>query len=161
MTKEEKDLLILDLNSRIPHTDVKVYCDVNGVSGTWKLLEFQNLFREARILMGALTKIVSIDKIKPYLRPLYSMTKEEAEKFYKVTGERFTFYPGCKIYDHIPAFDNDCTEFDTFNDDSEYKRVKPEHVISCIDFLNSHLFDYRELITKGLALEASNIIYKL
>ena len=100
------------------------------------------------------------EDIKPYLRPMSSMTKEEAEEFYKVTGDIFKFYPGCKIYDYIPAFDNNCTSFDTFDDEYEYKRVKPENVIACIDFLNIHHFDYHGLIEKGLALEAPEGMYK-
>ena len=159
MTQEDKQLLLKDLCARLLY---KLHCRVFKLNGDIKENDdilYGVIGDNVMTLKSDKDECLMYYQIKPYLRPMSSMTKEEAEEFYKVTEERFTFYPGCEIYDHIPAFDNDCTEFDTFNDDSEYKRVKPEHVISCIDFLNSRHFDYRGLITKGLALEAPEGMY--
>jgi len=43
----------------------------------------------------------------------------------------------------------------------ELSRKEPNHGIDIIDWLNSHHFDYRELIKKGLAIEAPKDMYKL
>ena len=155
MTQEEKDLLLKDLCARLPHhVRVKVWLKDGTIEEG--LFDFEHNYGDVMMDFFFYNKLKDL---KPYLRPIYSMTKEEAEEFYKVTGNIFKFYPGCKIYDHIPAFDNNCTSFDTFDDEYEYKRVKPENVIACIDFLNRHHFDYRGLINLGLALEAKEGMY--
>lgn len=69
---------------------------------------------------------------KPYLRPMSSMTEEE-----------FIHYGATREWKYV---DNDHYEYfatlDTF------------------DWLNSHHFDYRGLIKKGLALEAPRGMYE-
>ena len=74
----------------------------------------------------------SLDTIKPYLRPMSSMTEEEKEEFESVLG-------------HYDENNNPYEDFN-FGDD--------------IDWLNAHHFDYRGLIEKGLALEAPEDMYK-
>ena len=68
---------------------------------------------------------------KPYLRPMSSMTKEEEKEYINIDNLSYT----CPMdYAHFPAF----------------KRI---------DWLNAHHFDYRGLISKGLALEAPEGMY--
>lgn len=76
----------------------------------------------------------SPDDIIPYLRPLSSMTEAEKDEF-----ERLDFE--C---DKMPDFDY----------------VSIEHY-RIFDWLNSHHFDYRDLIGKGLALEAPEGMYNI
>jgi hypothetical protein len=66
--------------------------------------------------------IYNIEDIKPYLRPMSSMTKEEMAKYHSYCDSYYDIY------------------FDT---------------VASIDWLNKHHFDYRHLIEKGLAIEAS------
>ena len=66
-----------------------------------------------------------IENIKPYLRPMSSMTEEERKEY-----DRFIMNGGLGSAEHF-------------------------------DWLNSHHFDYRGLIEKGLALEAPEEMYKL
>ena len=67
---------------------------------------------------------------KPYLRPMSSMTEEEKLLFYQNTLQ--------------------------YNEETGYS----EYTYESIDWLNTHHFDYRGLIEKGLALEAPKEIYK-
>lgn len=70
-------------------------------------------------------------EVKPYLRPMSSMTEEETEEYRNIDNRSYT----CPLYiAHIPAS----------------KRI---------DWLNAHHFDYRGLIPKGLAIEAPEGMY--
>jgi hypothetical protein len=73
-------------------------------------------------------------QIKPYLRPMSSMTDEERGEFRKVGG----------VMSHSP-------QHDTW----AISAFAPE----AYDWLNAHHFDYRGLIEKGLALEAPKGMY--
>ncbi len=74
-------------------------------------------------------------EIIPYLRPMSSMTEEEREGFRVVGG----------VMSH-----------NLQNDSWAIAAFTPE----AYDWLNAHHFDYRELIEKGLALEAPEDMYK-
>jgi len=67
----------------------------------------------------------------PLLRPMSSMTEEEDEEYSK------TLY---------------VTDYGNF--------VTSEPTTRTFDWLNAHHFDYRDLISKGLALEAPKDIYE-
>lgn len=71
---------------------------------------------------------------KPYLRPMSSMTDEEREEFRFVGG----------IMPYNPQ-----------KDSWAIAALTPEGY----DWLNAHHFDYRDLIPKGLALEALKGMY--
>ena len=72
---------------------------------------------------------VPVEFIKPYLRPMSSMTEEELKEYHK------TFFYH-ERYDNEHKTGQNCSiTFETY------------------DWLNSHHFDYRGLIKKGLALE--------
>ena len=76
-----------------------------------------------------------IDKyyiFKPYLRPLSSMTDKEREEYRK-----FSYYGAAGIRD------NDFTEMVAV---PSFEKM---------DYLNSHHFDYRGLIEKGLAIKVT------
>ena len=73
----------------------------------------------------------------PYLRPMSSMTKEEKNEYRHMLGA-------------------------TLNSEGEsIMFVYEEDFSLVIDWLNAHHFDYRGLIDKGLALEASKNMYKI
>ena len=82
------------------------------------------------------TKVYTVEDIKPYLRPMSSMTKEEEDEFVSFTDTMFRFG----------------------EDDSLC--VLP---LDAISWLNKKMFDYRGLIEKGLAIEVTkeNNPYKL
>ena len=74
-----------------------------------------------------------IEGIKPYLRPMSSMTKKESKEYYDLCHSEED------VYIHVYYYDT----------------------VESIDWLNAHHFDYRGLIEKGLALEAPEGMYKI
>ena len=72
-----------------------------------------------------------VENIEPYLRPMSSMTEEE-EKGYVLISNHCIFSSAGFVYIEAQIL---------------------------IDWLNSHHFDYRGLIEKGLALEAKEGLY--
>ena len=129
MTKENKVLLLKDLCARLPyqvmlHIDmIEADCILCGV--------YMNRTHPYCVDIG--TGVVSIEKVKPYLRPMSSMTEEEKEERDNIVT---TVYNGTVVDDEFI------------------------NVIKYVDWLNSHHFDYRGLIDKGLALEAPADMYK-
>lgn len=145
MTQEDKLLLLQDLSSRLPY---EIYAEtinelgethINRISPENINLVFSGWWREC----------------KPYLRPMSSMTKDEVKEFQSISN--FKCYPK-----HIRGafFNNDYTPFSTFDSGSKFCRITMSNVISCIDWLLKKLFDFRDLIEKGLALEAPKDMYK-
>lgn len=127
MTQEDKELLLKDLCARLPYK-VMVHIRYNTKEPCYGKLTPKDIqwFIDSKI-----------KEIKPYLRPMSSMTQEERREL-------------CSIR---PCYINsddivNGTQCNTFMQASE-----------CQDFLNAHHFDYRGLIEKGLALEAPEGMY--
>jgi hypothetical protein len=158
MTQKDKELLLLkDLCARLPYgvkchfkygsaeCDVTLDCIDNGV---------------ARFEYGWYGRVhVSIDAdyIKPYLRPMSSMTEEEKEELKSkcIHTETEEDWDGvrCDVWG-IQILD----KYDTRRWDNP---IWPSTInMDAIDWLNVHHFDYRGLIEKGLAIEAPEGMYK-
>ena len=124
MDKIEKQLLLKDLCARLPYGVI--------VHEEW---EYQNPGVEERTkkeedhIMNCYD-LASITTIKPYLRPMSSMTEEE----------RVEYLSECAEDMNVSALDG---------------RFYGN------DWLLAHHFDYRGLIEKGLALEATEDMYKV
>ena len=128
MTLEDKDLLSKDLCARLPY-------GVKFLRESWNY-ELDQELSVIEVLEdidkdGYInnTKVYTVEDIKPYLRPMSSMTGEEKSQY--------NFY---------------------------LTRIEFAYDASLlIDWLNSHHFDYRVLIKKGLAIEVTeeNNPYKL
>ena len=133
MEQEDKELLLKDLCARLPyHVKVKVWLeDVDTEEG---VLDLE--YNYADVLQDAFY-YNKIKKIKPYLRPMSSMTAEEYEQYRK-----FSYY-GAAGYRN-----------------NDYKEMVATPSFEKMDFLNAHHFDYRGLIEKGLAIEAPEDMYK-
>ena len=142
---ENKDLLIYDLAQRLLY-GVKV--DVNGLvmePYSINVREGQCQFKKNAASDGYKTIAIE-DKhgnqvIKPYLKELSQMTPREYDDFKKMTGDR--------IFLDKDILDN--THPNT--KDSLYSK----HAVWDIAFnwLNKHHFDYRGLISKGLAIRVT------
>ncbi len=155
MTQEEKDLLLKDLSSRLPYGVKCKAIDKNPrffIDGKYEYVDdiiknigiLKNIESTTEgILFGLkniqcstqnkyyiLPALWKFEDIKPYLRPMSSMTEEEKEEY--------------------------CNLQDRFFLSSKYL-VTDAHEI--FDWLNAHYFDYRGLIPMGLALEAPEDIY--
>lgn len=137
MTREEKDILMKDLCSRLPY-GIKVQikneivvldsiCDDDGYH-----FNFINGDREG----------VNIEQIKPCLFPISSMTDEQKIKCFKGTPLEIDKYGDVSVKDDLYG---NCQYTDL------------EIYLEVIDWLNAHHFDYRGLIKKGLAIDATNL----
>lgn len=131
MTQEEKQLLLKDLCARLPHK-VKIKCDgyPNGVVVTGIIGE--QVFHTPYFIGGEI--IIdkhTIDTVRPYLRPMSSMTEEEFKEY------------------HSMLIDVDNSGL-----------MNQGLITKIVDWLDSKMFDHRNLIPKGLALEAPNDMYK-
>lgn len=132
MTQKDKELLLKDLCARLLYK-VKIMRCVERNNKINELISELNLsIRLVELFIGNDEFI-----IKPYLRPMSSMTEEEKQ-----------------MMDSLWKDNNRLV----FADPDEVRRYK-FYDISVVDFLNSRHFDYRGLIKKGLALEAPKGMY--
>lgn len=134
MEKNLKQLLLKDLCARLPyHPNIRVF-NPDGFEG-YQTGEFDTFLWPHHIEPFQMDRF---ETIKPYLRPMSSMTEEE-----------------CKELGELPATIENVGE--TLPNAPYYIEVaRPEQ----IDWLNVHHFDFRGLIEMGLALEAPEEMYK-
>ena len=141
MKQEDKDLLLKDICGRLPYgvkSKIKYYDDA------WELLAiYTNGTTYASRDIGYPIETYFED-CKPYLFPMSSMTDEQKKELRKVGG--------------YEAREEDCGyHSETFY----YNMVGRENVFypdaDDIDWLNKNHFDYRGLIEKDLALDATGL----
>lgn len=127
MIKEEKQLLFQDLCGRLPYDVI--------VQET-----FQDAKRDVSVWdCGPHYIKDNLEKVKPYLRPMNSMTEDEKEEY------------NYMVFDY---------EYDDFWYPGRYTdAICVDDMYELVDWLNAHHFDYRGLIEKRLALEAPNDMY--
>lgn len=148
MTKEDKELLLKDLCARLPYGVVCHYNTaipmIGEVINNGELQKIKHK-GESFVVNGA---DCLYDDIKPYLRSMSSMTEEE--KYYLTT--RIGFEIDDETHKIGSCIDEDLN-MPLF--------IDIDDIINLIEWLNSHHFDYRGLIEKGLALEAPEGMYKI
>jgi hypothetical protein len=88
MTQEEKEILLKDLCARLPYSTL-CYCKwtkdaPNDTSGC--VQEVSTYLLEELMIIGDQNYECQICEIKPYLRPMSSMTNEEWEDFNNYRG---------------------------------------------------------------------------
>ena len=143
MKKEDKALLLKDLCSRFPY-GVKIEL-------TWWVMgevTYINTVLEPDHVEQLLNDEYGDTEIKPYLRPMSSMTEEEAKELSILCD--ITGVLSIKITDEYIDFEVD----DGFSS-IETKIIWFNDIISSIeifDWLNKNHFDYRGLIPMGLAI---------
>ena len=135
MEESLKQLLLKDLCARLPYG---VICQVDdGAAGLndGKLVEIDISKERVRFDTDINCYWAAyIDDVKPYLRSMSSMTKEEEKEYNSfIIGQQ--------------PFDCDFSAYPI-----EYKILYEDDIDSYIDWLNAHHFDYRGLIEKGLAI---------
>ena len=143
MTQEEKQLLLKDLCARLPY-GVVLYTG-SPYGGNWtELISIDTSSEQVMTLYNG--EVHSIEEVKPYLRPMSSMTEEEKKKLKEETCPN-----GTGLFDkhYLICPVNHYGE-----------QISFEFMSDIINWLNAHHFDFRGLIEKGLALEASEGMYK-
>lgn len=129
MTQEDKDLLLKDLCARLPYG---VKAKIKYYDDTWKLLAiYTNGTTYATRDVGYPIE-TCFEDCKPYLFPLSSMTEEQKEEF-----NTQSLKLQLQVIDEEIMYEK-ATEFE-------------------VDFYNKHHLDWRGLIPKGLATDATNL----
>ena len=127
--KEDKELLLKDLCSRLPY-GVKVgTADNDGsLENVWDMLWYNTFTEDVKLTHSIedADKIVDISETKPYLFPLSSMTEEQYKEYtdmgYSVTERWWSM--------------------------ANYHQI---------EWFNKNHFDYRGLIPMGLAIDCTNL----
>ena len=161
MTQEDKELLLKDLSARLPYGVICYWrigseltlnlTEYNGQLTCINKVEIEDssdyyydcYFNVCNDSNGNSfqNEDVPIGIVKPYLRPMSSMTEEEQKELEKIIDGIL----GYKARNY-------------FHSEDDYKW---NTLYEAIDWLNAHHFDYRGLIGKGLALEAPEGMYNL
>ena len=147
MTQEEKQLLIKDLCARLPYFENWIQYEgkdyiVTGY-GHGRVSLLPSLFS------SCVGPCPLIEEVKPYLRPMSSMTMEELKELNDKYGNIAYFFIQDPPYYHgLQAQHEDIGSIEI----SEFSEI--------YDWLNENHFDYRGMIEKGLALEAPEGMYK-
>lgn len=143
MTQEEKSLLLQDLCARLPY-GVKV--KFAGYSGR------EDCTLNAQHLIS--TYNIEYLRMKPYLRPLSSMTEEEKKDLLvTIVGNEGSKYFQVLQDGSIDNTDETIQDLNKFN--MHWINFDKDTVTLYIDWLNAHHFDYRGLIQLGLAIEVT------
>lgn len=134
MIQEDKELLLKDLCSRLPYGII-----VDTPKGKGHVCDVNLTIFGAEIGVNVnpiVRDTFSIDDIKPYLFPLSSMTEEQEKEYNRLCDYVPTYhYKHGDIIDDVELCDNWCS----------------------IDYLIANHFDYRGLIEKGLAIDATGL----
>ena len=146
MTQEDKELLLKDLCVRL---DTNLVCSIyrtddEGVGYRDEILHgyckgdiwYEFYFRE-----DCSIGIDNVSKIKPYLFPLSSMTEEEKEELKQEHIKDEKLYV-------------ECLTMAAKGDSSMRGKVIIHYAM---DWCNKNHFDYRGLIEKGLAIDATGL----
>lgn len=157
MTQEYKDLLLTDLCSRLRYG---VKCNV-GDDKPYTLCKIKINDKNSHILefkekKDGLNMQVYLSEVKPYLFPLSSMTEEQKEDLLiHILGKK-----DCKHFQVLSDGSIDSTdakqqELEYFN--FRWVNFNRKTTSAYIDWCNKNHIDYRNLIRKKLALNATNL----
>lgn len=140
MSQKNKQLVFVDLCARLPyHVRVKIWLKDGTTEEGFLDLEhnYANVLQDAFYYN-------KIKDIKPYLRPMSSMTEEEMDELKTLCSIYIpTYSPTIGFEEYgIIVFTHHLT-----NNTYSFKLN-----VNVIDWLNKNMFDYRDLIPKGLAI---------
>lgn len=137
MTQEEKDLVLKDICARLPYG---VICQMED---KMRFIGEESPYYDY-ILSKRLIEFLRRHKgfyIKPYLRQMSSMTKEEEDELCEL----------CTLSDCNINADWECCGVEIIQSHPRYGTYFSTDY-SVIDWLNKNMFDYRGLILKDLAI---------
>ena len=143
MTQEEKSLLLKDLCARLPYM-VIMNVDVLNIDCLLCAV-YQNKEHSDCVGIGD-NGIASIERVKPYLRPMSSMTEEERNEVEEISHGWFYINKDGEIF-----------PMGRLTDSGEFE----DAILPTFEYFLKRHFDYRGLIEKGLALEAPEGMYNI
>ena len=144
MTQEDKELLLKDLCARLPYGVICHYDTIvpmfDKVKSYGRLYNISFFDIKPCFQFHCNRDVFDFDNVKPYLFPLSSMTEEQQEEF-----------------DRIYADDMQVVANNLKNrlDGKPYETNLGHY--RHIDWLNANHFDYRGLIPKELAIDATGL----
>ena len=146
MTQEHKDLLLKDLCARLPY-GVKIKTSYDKIDEPIELV-FINPRNESFAIGSnfTLTSGLSFDiyECKPYLFPLSSMTEKLIHEFY------------CMFIENDISFEDFVADY--WNINSFHKLMTSiDDCGGVVEWFNENHCDYRGLIEKGLAIDATGL----
>ena len=132
---ENRLLLLKDLCARLPYQPICEFTDT------------EDDFCTATATLGYSLRDFIAGKvlIKPYLRPMSSMTEEERDEIEEISHGWFYVNE-----------DGEMFPVGQLTDSAEFE----DAILPTLEWLNKNGFDYRGLIPMGLALEAPEDMYK-
>ena len=140
MTQEDKELLFKDLCARLPYN---VICQVefkeNGKYNS-KVMLLSGIFTDEAYFTTKGGSIYS-NEYKPYLFPLSSMTSEQLFEIQEILGKN-----EIEIEDGFLSII-----------DAERNTLTYLEILAVLEWFNKNHFDYRGLIEKGIAINATNL----
>ena len=139
--KTEKDMneLLKDISAKASYGPLKA--DFEG-----GIIDIIGTNSYGEIYPDRVNYTLPVDEVKPYLRPMSSMTEEEKKEL----SERYVWRISCRkiqIRYHSEGSWDDDTDCPT------------EEYLWLFDWLDKNRFDYRGFIEKGFALEAKEGMY--
>ena len=140
MTAEERQLVLIDLCARVPYG---VMCDRLGQPKKLLSVAPHKAYPLEFDHGEYMPNDYKVEDVKPYLRPMSSMTEEEKKELKQEHVKDEKLYAEC-----LTKAAN--------GDDSMRGKVIPHFAT---DWCNKNHFDFRGLIPMGLALEAPKDMY--
>lgn len=135
MVQEEKQLLVKALRGYWPYGVICSVIHKKDGRLVEEDMKLSGMFEDGNFYFLDEMGSTYSDKYIPYLRPMSSMTEEERNEYLSIKMQETERVALAEIY-------------------------RPEAISEIMDWLDSHYFDYRGLIQKGLALEAPFGMYK-
>ena len=132
MTREDKELLLKDLCARLPYGVKASYYGAEEERETWD--EIESVTLDGYVDIGQYS--LSIEHIKPYLFPMSSMTEEQKREYNNLQYE-------------VPIYYYEYGEL--------VEKIEFHHTLESFEYLIKNHFDYRGLIEKGLAIDATGL----
>ena len=179
MTQEDKNLLFKELSARHPY-GVKLqvrldYGDNGHKEGTYNAdieaitsYNIEVTYYDTNMHGTAREWTFMYEEVKPYLRPMSTMTEEE--KLHMELKFHFSYNDG--VLDNVHIFETGGTydrdgNYEPPTTYREIRKVNMDLILEFIHWLNKKMFDYRKddegktMIEKGLALEAPKGMYNI
>ena len=144
MTRKEKELLAKDLSGRL---DYEPYIKIEGCANGCSNVFLTGIYYDYEDY-GAKNYYVNngydISRVKPYLFPLSSMTEKLIHEFY------------CMFIENDISFEDFVADY--WNTNSFHKLLTSiDDCVGVVEWFNENHCDYRGLIEKGLAIDATNL----
>ena len=131
MSQDNKELLLKDICARLPYGLKYNFYGYDGCDYTM-----------SSVSTISVDDVFPIELVKPYLFPLSSMTKEQKREIFNGTPLEIDE-------------DGDTLVKDVFYAYGQYTYLKS--YLNVLERLNKYHFDYRGLIEKGLAIDATGL----